>query len=379
MIKYPSIAQSRQVLPSIVLAAQFTHIDPETQAPCYDKAAQLPVLECRGTVKLHGSNAAIVQNIDDSAFTSVHFQSRERVLTPQNDLLGFCAYMMENSPSVEKIFRILRKSCNKDSYKVQTIAVFGEWCGIGVQKGVAISGLPKMFVIFAVKVSYQQENTQEEAIEWVDLHKLLELKDEKARIFNIMQFPTFSMEIDFNDEAKVEEARTKMEELTLRVEKECPVGKHFDITGTGEGIVWQVVASPNLPAEKQAYYCDSRFWFKVKGEKHTSYRKPGLPKPVKTMSPEKAQKINKLMELVVTPARLGQGLQVLEREMLLPLEITSIGAFMRWVQADIMKEEYDRIGESGVSKSDVDGGISRRTKQWYLEWLEEEALKKGER
>src|SRR5277367_970059 len=76
MIKFPSIEQSRHVLPSIIRDAQFTHVDAENKTPCYDTSAQLPVLEFRGTVKLHGSNAAMVQTVSSATGKSIHFQSR---------------------------------------------------------------------------------------------------------------------------------------------------------------------------------------------------------------------------------------------------------------------------------------------------------------
>ena len=37
------------------------------------------------------------------------------------------------------------------------VTVFGEWCGKGIQKGVAINQLEKMFIIFELKLSYDDE------------------------------------------------------------------------------------------------------------------------------------------------------------------------------------------------------------------------------
>lgn len=106
MIKFPSIEPARRVLPRIISDAQFTQIDPETNTPCYDASAPLPVLEFRGTVKLHGSNAAIVQSISpDTGENSIHFQSRERILaTGKDDLIGFCAYMSGQMKAINNIF-----------------------------------------------------------------------------------------------------------------------------------------------------------------------------------------------------------------------------------------------------------------------------------
>jgi hypothetical protein len=373
MIKFPSIEQSRQVLPNIIRDAQFTHIDAETKTPCYDNSAPLPVLEFRGSVKLHGSNAAIVQTTTSATGESIHFQSRERILTVGNDLVGFCAYMSGKTKAVALIFESLSRSLkhsgdgSEESEKeLEAIAVFGEWCGMGIQKGVALSKLPKMFVIFAVKVVYQGEDTP---AEWLDMSKLAEVKDEGARIFNIMQFPTFTIVIDFNAEEGPAEAKKKMDELTLGVEEECPVGKHFGVSGTGEGIVWQAIQSPSLPVFKSGRYTDSRFWFKTKGAKHACNRK-SEPNNKPSVSPETTAKVDSFVELVLTPGRLQQGLQVLERELLLPIEMKSVGAFMKWVNGDVMKEEYDKIEEAGIDKKTLPGPISAAAKKWYINQLE---------
>jgi hypothetical protein len=373
MIKFPSIEQSRQVLPSIIRTAQFTNIDPETMTPVYNTSAPLPVLEFRGSVKLHGSNAAMVKTVSPATTRNIHFQSRERILSVEKDLMGFCVYMKGQDRAVDSIFESITnvlESYGQESAKttktVEAIAVFGEWCGTGIQKGVALSQIPKMFVIFAVKVTYLGEIP---AL-WLDMSKMLEVKAEKARIFNIMQFQTFSIIIDFNNKESIEEAKKQMDSLTLGVEEECPVGKHFGVSGTGEGIVWQAIQSPNLPVFKSGRFLEPGFWFKTKGVKHSSYRKPESASKERP-SPETIAKVDAFVELVVTPARLQQGLQILERELLLPIEMKSLGAFIKWVSGDVMKEEYDRMEEAGIDKKDLMGPISTAAKKWYISQLEE--------
>jgi hypothetical protein len=347
MIKFPSIEQSRQVLPAIIKDAQFTQVDPETKTPCYNRSAELPVLEFRGTVKLHGSNAAMVQTISSATGKSVNFQSRERILAVgKDDLMGFCAYMSNQTKAVKSIFESiylhLESGSVESKKEVNAIAVFGEWCGTGIQKGVALSKLPKMFVIFAIKIVYAGETPAER----LDLSQLPEVKDEKALIFNIMQFKTFSLVIDFNKEESIVEAKKKMDEFTLSVEDECPVGKHFGVSGTGEGIVWQAIQAPNLPVFKAGRYTTDRFWFKTKGVKHANYRKL---EPAH-VNPEVVAKIDAFVDSVLTPGRL------------------------QWVNGDVMKEDYDRIEEAGIEKKALGGPISAKAKKWYVEQLEERLL-----
>jgi hypothetical protein len=379
MIKFPSIENSRQVLPSIIRDAQFTHIDAETNKPCYDISQPLPVLKFHGTIKLHGSNAAMVQTLSSATEKSIHFQSRERILSRENDLMGFYAYMSAQTEAIASIFTSIsnslvssgKKISEESKKEVEAIAVFGEWCGTGIQRGVALSKLAKMFVIFAVKVVFNQG--EETPAEWLDISTLAEVKDEAARIFNIMQFPTFSMVINFNDEGSLVEAKKKMDELTLSIEEECPVGKHFGASGAGEGIVWHAVQSPGLPVFKSGRYTDPRFWFKTKGVRDTSCRKPE-PARKSGANLETIAKMDAFVDLVLTPERLQQGLQMLEREMLLPLDMKSIGAFIRWVHGDVMKEEYDRIEEAGIDKKALSRPISSAAKKWYMAQLDGEVI-----
>lgn len=73
-------------------------------------------------------------------------------------------------------------------------------------------------------------------------------------IYFVTQFETFEIEIDFN---KPELAQERLIEITEQVEKECPVGKFFDVSGVGEGVVWDKIGATT-----------SEFRFKVKGDAH---------------------------------------------------------------------------------------------------------------
>jgi hypothetical protein len=130
------------------------------------------------------------------------------------------------------------------------IAIFGEWCGTGIQKGVAIAQLPKMFVIFAVKAIDAEGNGT-----WLDISE-----DEQClfccgddgndlSIQSIYDFPTYEVDIDFN---YPELSQNKMIEITEAVEAECPVGKYFFNSMNG-ATVWledgKVCSDANLTEE----------------------------------------------------------------------------------------------------------------------------------
>ncbi len=112
-------------------------------------------------------------------------------------------------------------------------------------------------------------------------------------IIDKLIFPTFSMTIDFD---RPELSHNKLVELTLQVEKECPVAKYFNISGIGEGIVWK------------CSLLDSSLWFKVKGELHSVTKVSSIA----AIDIEKIENIKEFVELTVTDNRLNQGIEYME-------------------------------------------------------------------
>ena len=290
----------------------------------YSHKAPYPVLTFRGTVKLHGTNSSILKYKNGE----YKFQSRERTLFIDDDNAGFMRNM------VSKDYFKLFDGIEFNDY----CAIYGEWCGQGIQKSVAITELPKMFVIFAVKIDdvYQ------------DMAKFTHLKIEDQQIFNILQFPTFSIDIDFN---QPEMSQNKLIELTDGVEKECPVGKNFGISGTGEGIVWEHVG-------------EHRYIFKVKGEKHQNSK----VKTLTTVDTEAIENMNAFIEYAVTENRLNQGVDKM-RELGLPIEPKTTGDYLRWVYNDVVKEESDTMVANNIDQKKLGAAVSAKARMFWLNYL----------
>ena len=304
-------------------------------------APKYPTLQFNGTVKLHGTNAAIVSSPD-----GITFQSRERVLTRVADNAGFMAHMEQHLGSICTLFAdIARYGGLADGGANHTIAVYGEWCGGNIQKGVAITGLPKMFVIFAIKIDGW----------WVNVPSTL--RADSASIYNINMFTSWTIAVDFEHP---ETAQNSLIELTNRVEACCPVGKALGVEGIGEGIVWRCVSNPS-----------SEFWFKVKGEKHSASK----VKTLASVDVEAVAQINEFVEMTVTEARLEQGLQNLINEQLKPFDMTSMGDFIRWVHQDVLKEEADTLQASGIEYKKLGGPIAQVAKRWFVAKLNEDTFK----
>jgi len=147
--------------------------------------------------------------------------------------------------------------------------------------------------------------------------------------------------------------------MTLAVEEECPVGKHFGAIGIGEGIVWKCITKGFL---------DSGFWFKVKGDKHSKSH-------VKTLAPVDVEKINNIKILVetLTPTwRLEQmcakTFDTLNGGL---LDIKGMGNFIKNTMADILKEEIDTLSASGFTTKDITSSVAVRCREYLSEQLKD--------
>lgn len=318
MKKYPSIEQFRSIIREVRLAHDYKGKDENGKA-VFRNTENYPILKFKGTVKIHGTNSAIVKYSDGR----LEFQSRERVLSIENDNAGFMAEMMKLDLSFLFSGVQFKEFC----------AFYGEWCGGNIQKGVAINGLPKMFVIFGVMIDDG----------WVELPS--DLHDNQKNIYNILQFPTYELEVDFN---KPESAQNKIIEMTCLVEECCPVGKFFGKEGVGEGIVFTCETNQGLK-------------FKSKGEKHSVTK----VKKLNTINTEMMGSINEFINYSVTENRLEQGICFF-RENNIDVDIKNLGQFLSWVVRDVLKEEGDAILNNKLDEKAVKNAITVKSKIWFL-------------
>lgn len=341
-LSFPSINQFRNVIRHVQQQTRYAGKDENGDA-IYDGSRKLPTLKFRGTVKLHGTNAGIVY---DTNTLELSYQSRERLLNLTQDNAGFALAMSNQTRVLYRIFESLQVPPG-----TAQIAIYGEWCGQSIQKGVAVSQLPKMFVIFAAKAIDTDGNST-----WLDISSE-KFGAEEHRIFNIYDFPTYELDIDFN---YPELAQNQMIEITNAVEAECPVGKHFGVSDIGEGVVWTCV-SPG--------WNDSGTWLKVKGEAHSVSKVRTLA----SVDVEAVENIRAFVAATVTESRLEQGLDNLVREQLLPFEMKSMGDFIRWVYNDIVKEETDTIVANQIDMKKLGGAVANAARPWFIKKFNQES------
>lgn len=335
--KFPDIEQYRQIVQYVKNRKQYIGKD-ENNNPIFDESIKLPTLSFVGTVKIHGTNSGITLSKDGELYP----QSREQLITIDSDNAGF-AFFVENK---KEVFNNLLSSIDMKDYDYVT--VFGEWGGKGIQKGVAINKLEKMFVIFDIKLSYDDSSKGVNC--YLPISEIKKLRSTENSIYNIYDFKTYEIDIDFNNP---EEALDRLTDLTIEVENECPVGKAFGVDGVGEGIVW---CYQNDDGEK--------IRFKTKGDKFKS--SSSKERKIVEVDIEKVNNVKEFVEYTVTESRLNQGIEKVYG-FNQPLDIKKTGDFLRWVFNDIIKEETDTLFGNGLEPKDVSSAISNKARLWLFD------------
>ncbi len=229
-----------------------------------------------------------------------------------------------------------------------TISIYGEWCGGNIQKGVGICNLEKSFFIFGVKITPNVDPNDLEAVKknpafWVDSSYL---KVTEKKIYNVEDYQTYSIDIDFNMPQLVQ---NQLSEITMKVEEECPIAKSFGFTGVGEGVVWTCEVNGIV------------YRFKVKGEKHSSSK-------VKTLAAVDVDKLNSIKEFVdyaVTESRFNQAVEKVfgTKE---NMDVKKMGDFIRWIVNDVIKEESDTMASNGIEPKDVNKYVSAKAREMFF-------------
>ncbi|HEX8957258.1 MAG TPA: RNA ligase family protein [Burkholderiaceae bacterium] len=298
-----------------------------------EQGHSLPLVQYRAKIKLHGTNCGIQVKAD-----GIVAQSRTKILTPEDDYKGFANWAHNHAGYFAKI----PKGC----------VVFGEWCGPGIEKGVAISKTEtKRFAIFAVSTSadivYDPET----------IESLLP-PDRPAALDVLPWEPDAGIDIDFASAASLETAAQAINARVLEVEKEDPwVKRSFGLSGTGEGLVYYPVAIDGAAAKLDADTLPT--WvFKAKGSEHRTV----ATKAAAQVDANVVASIQDFVALMLTEARLAQGLEAACRGVRDP-KLT--GAFLAWVQQDVQKESVADLASSNLIWAQVDKAVQNAARNWY--------------
>lgn len=347
MIKYPSIEAFRHTVSSLK-RGKFSHLiehEDGTKEPVFEKIGNVTF---KGFVKIHGTNAGVTMDLETG---EIYAQSRKNVITPEKDNAGFAFFAHSNLDVFKEMFDKLiienRSSVTNDLYSKGYLSIFGEWAGQGIQKSVAVNELPKAFYIFGVKLSPNDpDDTKTAQAIWLDSNTL---RKDDVGVHNIVDYESFELTFDPQDEESLRTAAARIDELTLYVEQECPVGRKHGISGVGEGIVWTFEGSEGV----------GRHVFKSKGEKHAvaGNSKKGQ---ATTIDPVKLANVNEFVDYAATVNRFQQGVKETGIE-----SVKDLSKLVKWVQGDIIKEESDTLASNGLEPKDVNGPIAKKVVNWY--------------
>lgn len=344
--KFPSIDQFRHVVEAVRHRAEYIGQDANDK-PIYDSARPKPRLTFQGTVKLHGTNAGIAFDLVEG---TTEAQSRERILSLEEDHQDFCAWSMSEvgAADLARLRKALLDGVARHAGETVALRVYGEWVGKSVNAKTGIGQLPTRWVIFDVLATHADGSEH-----WLDVNlasrdwQAFHNPDNTTLIHFITDYQQFGMSIDFNDPGG---ALDGLEQLTMRVEESCPVAQALGGEGIGEGIVW-VCHHPVY----------GRLVFKTKGTKHKGTKNSRLVQ----IEPEVLASLDAFTDAVLTESRLEQGFDLIQVER---GKVTAdhIGDFLKWVGQDVMKEESDTLKASGLDRKMAMGRINARAKTWLL-------------
>lgn len=293
-----------------------------------------PVVTYRGKVKLDGTNAAIRISKDGT----IQAQSRTQDISRSNDNAGFAAWVEFMTESIKEL---------ANYSNAEDVVIFGEWCGNGIQSGCAISQAPgKHFVAYSV-VELFNGGPNTIYSDTSDVNQGL-LATSGCKWLG-WEGPTYT--VDFNNPESLQAFSDAVEKEVARIEACDPwVEKEFGIKGVGEGLVYYPVDT-NLDYEGV-----SHLMFKAKGLKHR-VKATEKAAPIKT----EVLGLDAFIASFVTEARLNQGVSATGTA-----ETKNIGTFLKWFQADVERESQAELEASNLTWKQVQGGVTKAARDWYL-------------
>lgn len=314
--------------------------------PALLKTIEKPVIY-KGKVKLHGSNAGVAL-----CGNQIRAQSRTQFI----DKSGFGRIVFEKN---EAYWRSLVVPGGP-----QRFTVFGEYCGLGVQKGVALAKLKGvLFAVFAIDINSHL------IVEPADIEAFLTKGGTVALPSDVHVLPWYPGEflIDLSKDtadhlAGVQKVLDSIDTEVQKIDTKDPwVAELFNVDGPGEGLVLYPVSLLESHEAVPEYKTLTRtlfghLAFKAKGEKH---RVVEAKKSV-SIDPEKAANAEAFAKLMCPRPRLEQGASTVGG-----YEMRFMKDFLAWMAKDVQKEGQHELDASGLQWSDVTGPISKLSSAWY--------------
>lgn len=329
---YSKIRQFKDVVRNINFKANYKGFD-ENNQPIYQESKK-PTIEFIGTVKLHGTNAQI-------SYDGIELLAGKRGellgVDELNSHFGFNSFVHVTHKEYFK--KLMQELYDNHCVNDEQVILYGEFAGGNIKKGVALSQLEKSFYMFDCKI--WNKSTNEEY--WIDIN---DISTDENNIYNIYEFETYSLNIDFNEP---QEVQNQLVEITNNVEKECPVGKALGVSGIGEGVVWR------------GFWGNERYIFKVKGKKHSTSK----VKTLASVDPEVIKNIYEFVEYACTVNRIEQGIVETNSK-----EKSDMPKLLKWVSNDIISEENEELIANNLEWRNVAKECNNRVREYFFEKID---------
>jgi hypothetical protein len=303
---------------------------------------KLPTLTFSGSEKLHGENMAVCYTDGE-----LWIQGRNQVRTLLGDQNGMAQFVEERKEAIMSIINSIKDTHKIDTLK-NTIVLDCEWAGGNIQRGnAACSGTDKAMYLFDFARIISNED--DSIVQYISTQNI---SDVPNRIYNLRSFaPTYSLTLDFNNPEQCEQ---QLKDLATTIEDNSPIAAYFDKpANVGEGAVLTCMLD------------DTLLRLKTKGEKHGG--KPKTPKEGKRIiSDEEKAFLTALADKLTPVWRINQGITESGTT-----EVKHVGQVLKWVMADIVKEEIPTLEEAGVEFKKVQGFVASAVKDYYFDNLKD--------
>lgn len=290
----------------------------------------------RAKVKVHGTNAGV--RIDPDGTVSA--LSRTSVITSKSDNAGFASWVESRADDFRRLARNF------------TIVVFGEWCGPGIQKGVAVNGIPrKSFAVFGMRVPELDAIATKPEF----------LSDLLTGIAGVYVIPWYEdgqeFVVDWSTDT-LHDVLESINEAVEKVESEDPwILSQFGISGVGEGLVFYP------QGRGDSYKMFTSCVFKAKGEKHNTVSKTRPAQKDATT----VEALVDFVDLVVTESRLEQGAEYAALHGSgVPHNPKDMSAFLKWIHEDLVKETTAELAASNLPHKDAYKACTNHARVWFI-------------
>lgn len=301
------------------------------------------VVVYRAKCKVDGSNAGVQLSPSNSNGKKVIAQSRNRIITVDDDNMGFAKWVVERYD----YFLNIRQRAD-DLGITDHIAIFGEYCGKGIMKRTAISQIDKkIFAVFAVQIGVLDAELETDPV------KIGSIVPEDKDTY-IIPWNGDNIIMDFSDRDQLEKSAATINKMVEDVELCDPWVKNtFGVAGIGEGVVLYPITNGTL-INKQEY---SDLVFKAKGEKH---KVVNAKKPAQ-IDPEFVKTIDEFVNLFVTENRLDQIAQKVGG-----IDVKNTGSFLKEFCQDVQKESEAELEAADLEWRQVAKAINDQARNWWM-------------